>query len=571
MDGENPLLEPLVEPKHQGDDQTALDDYLGRRRRMCFGCVTSEKWHRKLTSPVATYAVAVLALASVDFSLWFLVCFASHSDAADLYNPSRGFCSLAVEAALFYTSAALGCSLFLSVFLMADVLSPIRQLRRLKELASRGFRRGERQCPAMSWTLLLPLVVVLLILELLASWVYLFTFTSSDALRSFVAPGVAMALFLAFRAIQSNARTQIHLKALATNLSDGGHVALALSVVKSGTSRVAQEGYARSVVDRLQSDLGAAKMELAIVKDMWRISSDSIHPVRKVGKGAFGEVWEGTCDVSDLPVALKMMHFKLQAHLEHVQDALQEFANEAEFLSTLRHRNIVLFHGLGLKAGLPVIVTEFLPRGSLKEVLADHEVQLPLHQRLSFAADTAAGMNFLHTRSPPRVHRDLKSGNLLVSAAFVVKVADFGTARAAPARDTQVADLEPERSVTESKLSADQTATMTSGVGTPLWQAPEVLRQDPRYSGARADAYSFGIVLAEIATRRVPYDDVPSGGPWVLRNAVLQGRRPTITEDVAKMMPGYYLSLMRACWATSPDDRPLFPAILAALQSVRLG
>ena len=92
-------------------------------------------------------------------------------------------------------------------------------------------------------------------------------------------------------------------------------------------------------------------------------------------------------------------------------------------------------------------------------------------RRLSMAYDVAKGMNYLHKRNPPIVHRDLKSPNLLVDKKYTVKVCDFGLSR----------------------LKANTFLSSKSAAGTPEWMAPEVLRDEP--SNEKSDVYSFGVIL----------------------------------------------------------------------------
>lgn len=75
------------------------------------------------------------------------------------------------------------------------------------------------------------------------------------------------------------------------------------------------------------------------------------------------------------------------------------------------------------------VVTEYCSRGSLRGILDTPNLPIPTSRSVRFALDAAKGMQFLHTRSPPRMHRDLKAANLLVSEDWTVKLADFGSAR----------------------------------------------------------------------------------------------------------------------------------------------
>lgn len=117
--------------------------------------------------------------------------------------------------------------------------------------------------------------------------------------------------------------------------------------------------------------------------------------------------------------------------------------------------------------GRACLITEFLELGGLDTVLKNESYDLPFPLRVRMALDTANGMKFVHAQG--KVHRDMKSLNLLVDTKFNVKVADFGESR-------------------------EVTYTvMTVGIGTYLWMAPEVMNRQ-NYSFA-ADMFSMGVVI----------------------------------------------------------------------------
>ena len=145
---------------------------------------------------------------------------------------------------------------------------------------------------------------------------------------------------------------------------------------------------------------------------------DEISMVGELGRGAFGVVasamWRG------VPVAVKTVS---QGALDIASIDLKK---EIEILQYIRHPNIVLFFGTGTTpAGSPFLVMEMVKHGTLSKYLASNEV-IPWSLKISFVADIARGMAFLH--SLHRMHRDLKSDNLLVSVDLSLKIADFGTA-----------------------------------------------------------------------------------------------------------------------------------------------
>ena len=132
----------------------------------------------------------------------------------------------------------------------------------------------------------------------------------------------------------------------------------------------------------------------------------------------------------------------------------------------------------------------------------DSSISLTVEQQLGFCLDSAKGMQFLHELNPPRIHRDLKAANLLVSQNWAVKVSDFGTARRLlkSGVDGTVDDVEEERTLDSHgedwgpdderiPLLFTRYKKMTFRLGTSLWKAPELLKQDAY--GASVDVYRF--------------------------------------------------------------------------------
>ncbi|KAG6611837.1 TKL protein kinase [Phytophthora cinnamomi] len=163
--------------------------------------------------------------------------------------------------------------------------------------------------------------------------------------------------------------------------------------------------------------------------------------------------------------------------------ALVDFTKEIRMAAFLDHPNIVRFVGLSWRT-LPdlCMVSEYVALGDLAHFLAqpDSKNLTWREDKLPIAADISNALVYLHSLSPIVLHRDLKSLNVLLTEDLQAKVSDFGLSR---------------------ETSFDE--TMTSGVGTLLWTAPEVLRGE-RYS-EKADIYSFGVVLAELDTCMPPY------------------------------------------------------------------
>ncbi|CAG7890840.1 unnamed protein product [Brassica rapa] len=190
----------------------------------------------------------------------------------------------------------------------------------------------------------------------------------------------------------------------------------------------------------------------------------------QIGQGSCGTVYHGLWFGSDVAV-------KVFSKQEYSEDVIQSFRQEVLLMKRLRHPNVLLFMGAVTSPPRLCIVSEFLPRGSLFRLLQRNASKLDWRRRIHMALDIARGMNYLHHCSPPIVHRDLKSSNLLVDKNWTVKVADFGLSR----------------------IKHETYLTTKSGKGTPQWMAPEVLRNES------ADE-NFGVVLWELATEKIPWE-----------------------------------------------------------------
>lgn len=255
----------------------------------------------------------------------------------------------------------------------------------------------------------------------------------------------------------------------------------------------------------------------------------------RIGLGSYGEVyhaeWNGT------EVAVKKF-----LDQDFSGAALAEFRREVRIMQRLRHPNVVLFMGAVTRPPNLSIITEFLPRGSLYRIIHRPQCQIDEKRRIKMALDVAKGMNCLHTSIPTIVHRDLKSPNLLVDKNWNVKVADFGLSR----------------------LKHNTFLSSKSTAGTPEWMAPEVLRNEN--SNEKCDVYSFGVILWELATLRLPWSGM---NPMQVVGAVgFQNRRLDIPKDVDPLVG----RIIWQCWQTDPNLRPSFEQLMEALKPLqRLG
>jgi eukaryotic-like serine/threonine-protein kinase len=199
-----------------------------------------------------------------------------------------------------------------------------------------------------------------------------------------------------------------------------------------------------------------------------------------LGQGGMGQVFRARDTRLEREVAVKLVH----PHLLDPQYA-ERFQREARALAALGHPNIASVYEFGEVDGLTFIVMEFVPGETLADRLATSRLSVEDVRR--FASQIAAALEAVHDRGI--VHRDLKPGNIRITPDGIVKVLDFGLAKAASRESTD----------------ADQptlTAATREGVpvGTAAYMSPEQTRgQDV---DRRTDVWSFGCVLYEMLTGR---------------------------------------------------------------------
>ena len=256
----------------------------------------------------------------------------------------------------------------------------------------------------------------------------------------------------------------------------------------------------------------------------------------RIAVGGFAEVFRGTWQGT--VVAVKQL-------LERTNDVKERLEQEVEVLVKLRHPNLLLF--MGYCVDPPLICTEFMRRGSLHTILKGGKVLEP-ERTHAVAIAVARGMSYLHSRSPPILHLDLKSPNILVDEKWRVKIADFGLAR---------------------MRQATQVSAKSEFHGTPEWMAPEMLRAESY--DERADSYSFGVVLWELLTARKPWDDLH---PMQVVAVVGYSQRrlelpPEGVENASHASIAVISRVFRACASKDQDERPLFPSILADFESAK--
>ncbi|KAM1121961.1 hypothetical protein TB2_003459 [Malus domestica] len=262
--------------------------------------------------------------------------------------------------------------------------------------------------------------------------------------------------------------------------------------------------------------------------DVWELDPRQLKFGNKVASGSCGDLYKGTYCTQE--VAIKVLKPECVN-----PDMLKDFAQEVYIMRKVRHKNVVQFIGACTKHPSLCIVTEYMSGGSVYDYLHKQKGVFKLPSLLKVAIDVSKGMTYLHQNNI--IHRDLKAANLLMDENEVVKVADFGVARV-----------------------NSHSGVMTSETGTYRWMAPEVIEHKPY--DHKADVFSFGLVLWELLTGKLPYEHLT---PLQAAVGVAQkGLRPTIPKNT----PPKLAELLEKCWQQDPATRPDFSEIIENLQTL---
>lgn len=263
-----------------------------------------------------------------------------------------------------------------------------------------------------------------------------------------------------------------------------------------------------------------------------------------LGKGAMGEVYEGVDEALGRRVALKILGAK---HRESTEFKTR-FLREGRALASMNHVNIVQIYAIGEHEKRPFLAMEFLDGEDLGQALKKRG---PLHPGDAAEAIRQASVGLAEAQRAGVVHRDVKPSNLVITSAGVVKVTDFGLAKA----------LQEDLSITATGVF----------VGTPDYLAPEQAMGDEVDS--RADVYALGCSLFHMCSGHPPFR---KGGQDDHYTAVvrrhLKAERPQLKLEIA----GFDTDLSDLCrrmMSRRPDVRPTFDELIEKLGVVsrRLG
>nr|XP_043635545.1 wall-associated receptor kinase-like 2 [Erigeron canadensis] len=279
-------------------------------------------------------------------------------------------------------------------------------------------------------------------------------------------------------------------------------------------------------------------------------ATDNFNESRILGRGGQGTVYKG------MLVDGRIVAVKKSKIIDESQ--LQQFINEVVILSQVNHRNVVKLLGCCLETEVPLLVSEFVPNGTLYECLHKETFEFPisLKMRLQIAAEVAGALAYLHSAtSIPIYHRDIKTTNILLDDKYKAKVSDFGTSR---------------------MISIDQTHLTTLVKGTFGYLDPEYFRSSQFTE--KSDVYSFGVVLVELLTGEKPISLTRFGEHRSLvmyfMLAMEEGRVMSIFDALViregsrdKLLSTANLAMQ--CLNINGKDRPTMKEVVVELETIQ--
>ncbi|CAO2047091.1 unnamed protein product [Urochloa humidicola] len=269
-----------------------------------------------------------------------------------------------------------------------------------------------------------------------------------------------------------------------------------------------------------------------------------------LGRGGHGVVYRGVLEDKTV-VAIKKSKMMEEAQTK-------EFAREVFILSQINHRNVVKLLGCCLEVEVPMLVYEFVSNGTLYHYIHDKDLKadITFGTRLRIATESAEALAYMHSSaSPPILHGDVKTANILIDEKLTAKVSDFGASKLAPTDEAEIATLVQ---------------------GTCGYLDPEYLMTCQLTD--KSDVYSFGVVLLELLTRKKAlYFDGPEENRSLVScfmAAMKAGRHEELLDSqVRNEMRGEVLDdiahLVMRCLSMSGKERPTMKEVAEKLERLR--
>jgi sterile alpha motif and leucine zipper containing kinase AZK len=211
----------------------------------------------------------------------------------------------------------------------------------------------------------------------------------------------------------------------------------------------------------------------------------------------------------------------------------------------IRYEHVLSVLGACLEPNYYALIVEYMPLGSLFDVLRKKQPPLTWPDRWSIALQMVKGINYLHMLAPQAIlHRDIKSLNFLLKKSdngFCAKVCDFG-----------LAEIRQE-------TTRQSHTVVSASIGTLQWTAPELLRLGRHTT--KSDVYALGIVLWELASGEIPFKGASES---IINAFVKAGDRLEIPRDT----PVEFAALITQAWAQDPLQRPSCQEMITSIMQV---
>ena len=245
--------------------------------------------------------------------------------------------------------------------------------------------------------------------------------------------------------------------------------------------------------------------------------------VRKIGQGGMGEVWLATQVSLDRPVAVKVLPRALASQ----ENFIERFQREAKAAASLVHPNVIQIYAYGIDEGTPYFAMEYVEGEDLQQRMRAVQ-QLDVREIVEVMLGVGAALRGAHEKG--LIHRDIKPSNVMIDRNGVVKVMDFGLAKATSGGS---------KSLTHAGLI----------MGTPNYLSPEQGRGDPL--DGRSDLYSLGVVMYELLTGTLPFRaDTPAG--LIFKHVY---EPPPSPKEIRPDVPPFLVEVTLKLLEKDPDDR----------------
>eukprot|EP01119_Soliformovum_irregulare_P013308 TRINITY_DN3526_c0_g1_i1.p1 TRINITY_DN3526_c0_g1~~TRINITY_DN3526_c0_g1_i1.p1 ORF type:complete len:1045 (-),score=343.24 TRINITY_DN3526_c0_g1_i1:27-3161(-) len=242
--------------------------------------------------------------------------------------------------------------------------------------------------------------------------------------------------------------------------------------------------------------------------------------IEELGKGSYGSVYQAIHLPTQREVALKVLK------LDVLTD-IKELKAEISLLAKINCPQIVKYYGSYIKSRTLWISMEYCDAGSALDMLVQLKKPFREIEIATLVQQVLLGLDYLHTMSPPTIHRDIKSGNILLTSKGQVKLADFGVA-------TQLTDT---------------LAKKNTQIGSPFWMAPEIIQESPY--GTKVDIWSLGITAIELAQLKPPHWEHGS-----IRALFLIATKASPTLDEPSKWSKDFNDFLGKCLQRNSQDRP---------------